>query len=89
MTVKLDAVIAVNRFGLGARPGEIESAASAPREWLSAQLTPQRSDPEAIRSLASSADIFKQFSAAQEARKEARAERAHDHGDERDAQEGH
>jgi len=76
MTAKLDAVIAVNRFGLGARPGEIESAASTPREWLSAQLTPQRSDPDAFRSLASSADIFKQFSAAQEARKEARAERA-------------
>src|SRR5262245_42692186 len=30
--------IAANRFGLGARPGEIASIGSDPRSWLTAQL---------------------------------------------------
>jgi uncharacterized protein (DUF1800 family) len=33
-----EAAIAVNRFGLGARPGELEQAASNPRRWLLEQL---------------------------------------------------
>jgi uncharacterized protein (DUF1800 family) len=33
-----DAFIAVNRFGLGARPGELAAAASDPRGWLERQL---------------------------------------------------
>jgi uncharacterized protein (DUF1800 family) len=32
------AAIATNRFGLGARPGEIEACAGDPRGWLEAQL---------------------------------------------------
>jgi uncharacterized protein (DUF1800 family) len=32
------AVIAANRFGLGARPGELDMAAGDPRGWLEAQL---------------------------------------------------
>src|ERR1700683_5106792 len=32
------AVIAANRFGLGARPGEIAACADDPRGWLEAQL---------------------------------------------------
>src|SRR5580700_9730975 len=32
------AVIATNRFGLGARPGEIAACADDPRGWLAAQL---------------------------------------------------
>ncbi len=32
------AAIATNRFGLGARPGEIEACAGDPRAWLQAQL---------------------------------------------------
>jgi uncharacterized protein (DUF1800 family) len=34
----LRAAIAVTRFGLGARPGEIETAAHDPRGWLHAQI---------------------------------------------------
>src|SRR5277367_5572595 len=30
--------IAANRFGLGARPGELRSVGADPRGWLSAQL---------------------------------------------------
>ncbi len=33
------AVIAVSRFGLGARPGEIDAAAGDPRGWLASQLS--------------------------------------------------
>src|SRR5580692_12879297 len=32
------AAIATNRFGLGARPGEIAACAGDPRGWLEAQL---------------------------------------------------
>lgn len=33
-----DAAVAANRFGLGARPGELEEVARDPRGWLDAQL---------------------------------------------------
>jgi uncharacterized protein (DUF1800 family) len=58
----LDAVIAANRFGLGARPGEIERARSDARGWLQKQLTGSRSVPDDIRRLPSSAEIFKTYS---------------------------
>jgi uncharacterized protein (DUF1800 family) len=38
MATNLPAAIAVNRFGLGARPGELEAAGADPRGWLNAQL---------------------------------------------------
>lgn len=45
MTQKdLDAAIAVTRFGLGARPGEIEIAAHDPRGWLKAQVRREGAD---------------------------------------------
>jgi uncharacterized protein (DUF1800 family) len=34
----LDGAIAVSRFGLGARPGELQACASDPRGWLTAQI---------------------------------------------------
>ncbi len=34
----LDAAIALNRFGLGARPRELAAVATDPRGWLDAQL---------------------------------------------------
>ncbi len=37
---ELQAAIAATRFGMGARPGEIRAAASDPRGWLKAQITP-------------------------------------------------
>ncbi|MEJ0007931.1 MAG: hypothetical protein WDM77_16605 [Steroidobacteraceae bacterium] len=33
------AAIATNRFGLGARPGEIAASTGDPRGWLEAQLS--------------------------------------------------
>ena len=34
------AVIAANRFGLGAKPGELAAMGADPRGWLKAQLRP-------------------------------------------------
>ena len=40
----MTAAVAVTRFGLGARPGEIDEAASDPRGWLAAQVRPEGAD---------------------------------------------
>lgn len=39
------AVIAVNRFGLGARPGELQTAKKDPHRWLLAQMVNPKFDP--------------------------------------------
>jgi uncharacterized protein (DUF1800 family) len=36
---RLSSAVAANRFGLGARPGELAQIGTQPREWLGAQLT--------------------------------------------------
>jgi uncharacterized protein (DUF1800 family) len=36
----LEGVLAANRFGLGARPGEVERASGNPKAWLIAQIAP-------------------------------------------------
>lgn len=56
MSLRTDSAIAVNRFGLGARPGELAGVDVDPRGWLLAQLA---GGPPAIAdaSLRSSADI--------------------------------
>ena len=41
---KLNAAIAATRFGLGARPGEIEAASADPRAWLKAQVRREGAD---------------------------------------------
>jgi uncharacterized protein (DUF1800 family) len=38
---ELNAAIAVTRFGMGAKPGEIAQAASDPQGWLRAQIRPE------------------------------------------------
>ena len=68
---RLSNAVAANRFGLGARPGELAEIGSQPREWLAAQLTgipPLLTDSE----LRSSADILAR---ALEVRRELRAAR--------------
>ena len=51
-----DATIAANRFGLGARPGEIKVIAGDPRGWLIAQLEPEMTLPAPLAALPSTAD---------------------------------
>jgi uncharacterized protein (DUF1800 family) len=63
--------IAVLRFGLGARPGEIAAAASDPREWLRAQTRGAAPLAAAI-ALAPSDEIYAAVIAAREERKEAK-----------------
>lgn len=41
---KLAAAVAVTRFGLGARPGEIDAVARDPRGWLLGQIRPEGAD---------------------------------------------
>jgi uncharacterized protein (DUF1800 family) len=49
----LDAALAVTRFGLGARPGEIDAAKSDPREFLRAQIRAAGADqPQFFTSVA-------------------------------------
>ncbi len=51
-----DAAIAANRFGLGARPGDLERIAGDPRGWLRAQLTPETTLPAPLAALPSTAE---------------------------------
>lgn len=78
MTVGSEAVIAANRFGLGARPGELAQVNSDPRGWLSAQIKGAREAPEPIRKLPRSPEVFAKFAEAQEMRREAKQEQAKD-----------
>jgi uncharacterized protein (DUF1800 family) len=72
----LDAVVAANRFGLGARPGELDRARGDARGWLLKQLAGQRPLPDEIRRLPSSAEIFKTYSGLRQDRREARSDPA-------------
>ena len=38
--MSLEGILAVNRFGLGARPGEVERVSADPKAWLTAQIAP-------------------------------------------------
>ncbi len=55
----IQAAIAANRFGLGARPGELENIGSDHADWLLAQL--EGHDPESQSGTAGSADIIREF----------------------------
>jgi uncharacterized protein (DUF1800 family) len=71
MGLRLTSAIAANRFGLGARPGDLSAIGGDGRDWLRAQLkdaAPQLADPQ----LRSSSDILAQ---ALELRREIRASR--------------
>ncbi len=70
----IEAVIAANRFGLGARPGELRAISSDPRGWLASQIKGSRQAPDAVRSLPSSVDVFAAYAQGQEERAEARAQ---------------
>ena len=62
------AAIAANRFGLGARPGELGSAAGDPRGWLLAQLRSPYQAPSALDGLSTGRDILATFLAARATR---------------------
>jgi uncharacterized protein (DUF1800 family) len=70
----LNAVVAANRFGLGARPGELQRAHDDARGWLQKQVTGPRSLPEEIRRLPSSVEVFKTYSELRRERNDAKSD---------------
>jgi uncharacterized protein (DUF1800 family) len=56
------AAIAVNRFGLGARPGEMEAAAANPQRWLLEQLEDPYVEPEQFKGFATTAQHRENYS---------------------------
>ena len=60
--MRREAVIAVNRFGLGAAPGELAAAATDPRGWLAAQISKPAPDHPAFAELAPSSESLKEYS---------------------------
>ncbi|HWF00587.1 MAG TPA: DUF1800 family protein [Caulobacteraceae bacterium] len=74
MTIDKDlaGAIAANRFGLGARPGEIDAARSDPQGWLAAQIRSQGADPIRPDMPASSVRLV-EYRDLQKTRREARA----------------
>jgi uncharacterized protein (DUF1800 family) len=77
--VTLEAVIAANRFGLGARPGELQAIGGDPRGWLARQVAGSRPIPKDVASLPSSAQAFRVFADGQQQRRDAK--QAADEGD--------
>ena len=56
--IKTDAAIAANRFGLGARPGELQEVAADPRGWLLDQLQGPSRPPGDISRLPTTAAVL-------------------------------
>ena len=54
----VEGFVAVNRFGLGAKPGELDKASADPRGWLKAQLSGQATAPQALAGLPPSSEII-------------------------------
>ena len=69
MTAATDATLVANRFGLGARPGELARLGSGAREALLAQL--KGPAPLITRALPASRDVLAQVIALREARRKA------------------
>ena len=66
------AITAANRFGLGARPGELTAIGSDARGWLSRQITGTRPVPQEIAGLPTSATALQTFAKALQQRRKQR-----------------
>ena len=66
--MSLNAVIAANRFGLGARPGELSQIARDPKAWLMGQIGKSASTNIPANGLLSSAQAFEALQSYQQAR---------------------
>jgi len=56
--LKIETVIAANRFGLGARPGELQEIDANPRDWLLGQLRGPSRLPAEVRQLPDTASVL-------------------------------
>jgi uncharacterized protein (DUF1800 family) len=70
--VKIETVIAANRFGLGARPDDLAWIDKDPRAWLLAQLQGPSRPPSEFASLTGSHDILVELQEAREERQQAK-----------------
>lgn len=61
MSISAQTVIAVNRFGLGARPGELAQVGSDGRDWLRAQIDHPGEVPPRIAALMPSSEVLAKF----------------------------
>src|SRR5947209_20267490 len=71
--IDLQAAIAVTRFGLGARPGELEAASADPKAFLRAQIRPEGADQPDGR-LAPSAENIAVFQGLRRERREMKSD---------------
>ena len=69
--IRRQTLSAANRFGLGARPGELV-AIDDPRAWLAAQLRPRTAALPALQDLPGSLDYLRREAAYQRERRQAR-----------------
>lgn len=70
--MKIETIVAANRFGLGARPGELERVDRNPRSWLLDQLQGPSRRPAELEALSHTAAVLLEV---QELRREQRRER--------------
>ncbi|MET0535757.1 MAG: DUF1800 domain-containing protein [Steroidobacter sp.] len=68
--MSLAPIIAANRFGLGARPGEIADIDTDPQGWLIAQIVGARSASSELNGLPTSAAAFEAYAEALRQRRE-------------------
>ena len=62
----METVIAVNRFGLGARPGDLPAIGNDYQDWLLAQVDGPAAVPRIIADLPPSAEVLAEFQAMRE-----------------------
>ena len=70
MDKPIDNVIATNRFGLGARPGELTLAKPDPKSWLAQQIKGTRPTPATLGHLSTSAAVFRIYQGIREQRQQ-------------------
>ena len=61
MIIDNNTVVAANRFGLGARPGELSVISGNTREWLAGQISNNHAVPDSIKELPDSKKVASSF----------------------------
>ncbi len=70
--MKIEAVIAANRFGLGANPGELQKIDKDPKRWLLRQLAGPSRQPEEVRQLPDTASVLLEVQEVRKMQRDAR-----------------
>ncbi len=70
--MKYPAFIAANRFGMGARPGDLKKISANPKRWLEKQLSDAPHMPRPLRAMKSSPELAREFLQLRENRRKAK-----------------